>query len=261
MSSRLDKSWVVLASHQTDEANRCVDIVSRPDGTYGFEVFRRDPEEMGAWIPVSLGTRRVRPNQITTISATKNGISSILSTSNGTTSTSAKLFASASGSGATPTTVRIANLTYALRRPTGTRLPRANLQKSAAVLDPSISTMTILPPGLTTRTHSATAALGSGQCFHAHDEIKVSKVSTGNGKDSARDRTANVAPRFGERWLSRRTCDIDGSTPNTSTPQEPAIDVAIRPPPHPTSRTRCPTTIGRMTGTTTFASAGAIVAS
>jgi hypothetical protein len=53
MSSRLDKSWLVLASHQTPEANRCVDIFSRPDGTFGFEEFRRDPEDMGAWTPVS----------------------------------------------------------------------------------------------------------------------------------------------------------------------------------------------------------------
>jgi hypothetical protein len=53
LSSRLDKSWMVLASHQTNEANRCVDIFSRPDGTFGFEEFRRDPEDMGAWTPVS----------------------------------------------------------------------------------------------------------------------------------------------------------------------------------------------------------------
>jgi hypothetical protein len=53
MSSRLDKSWMVLASHQTYEGNRCVDIFSRPDGTFGFEEFRRDPEDMGAWTPVS----------------------------------------------------------------------------------------------------------------------------------------------------------------------------------------------------------------
>jgi hypothetical protein len=30
MSSRLDKSWTVFASHQTDEANRCVDIFRGP---------------------------------------------------------------------------------------------------------------------------------------------------------------------------------------------------------------------------------------
>ena len=53
MSSRLDKSWLVLASHQTVDAGRCVDIFSRPNGTFGFEEFRRDPEDMGVWTPVS----------------------------------------------------------------------------------------------------------------------------------------------------------------------------------------------------------------
>jgi hypothetical protein len=53
MSSRLEKDWLVLASHETPEANRCVDIFSRPDGSFGFEEFRRDPEDLGAWTPVS----------------------------------------------------------------------------------------------------------------------------------------------------------------------------------------------------------------
>ena len=53
MSSRLDPSWSVLASYQTFEADRCVDIFSRPDGTFGFEEFRRDPEDMGTWTPIS----------------------------------------------------------------------------------------------------------------------------------------------------------------------------------------------------------------
>jgi hypothetical protein len=53
MSQRLDKSWVVIVSHQTADASRCVDIFSRPNDTYGFEEFRRDPEDMGLWTPVS----------------------------------------------------------------------------------------------------------------------------------------------------------------------------------------------------------------
>jgi len=43
---------MVLVSHQTPEANRCVDVFSRPDGSFGFEEFRRDPEDMGAWTPI-----------------------------------------------------------------------------------------------------------------------------------------------------------------------------------------------------------------
>jgi hypothetical protein len=52
MSSRLDKSCLVLASHRTFETDRCVDIFKRPEGTFGFEEFRRDPEDVGAWTPV-----------------------------------------------------------------------------------------------------------------------------------------------------------------------------------------------------------------
>jgi hypothetical protein len=33
--------------------DRCVDIFLRPDGTFGFEEFRRDPEDRGAWTPVA----------------------------------------------------------------------------------------------------------------------------------------------------------------------------------------------------------------
>jgi hypothetical protein len=44
---------MVLASHQTNEGDRCVDFFARPDGTFGFEEFRRDPEDLGAWTPVS----------------------------------------------------------------------------------------------------------------------------------------------------------------------------------------------------------------
>ena len=52
MSKRIDKSWVVFSSVENAEANRCVDFFLRPDGTYGFEAFRRDPEDAGAWTPV-----------------------------------------------------------------------------------------------------------------------------------------------------------------------------------------------------------------
>jgi SAM-dependent methyltransferase len=53
VSTRLDPSWTVLASPSTVAVDRCVDVFSRPDGTFGFEEFRRDPEDMGAWTPVA----------------------------------------------------------------------------------------------------------------------------------------------------------------------------------------------------------------
>ena len=53
MSSRLHQSWRVLASPSTQAVDRCVDIFVRPDGTFGFEEFRRDPEDMGTWTAVA----------------------------------------------------------------------------------------------------------------------------------------------------------------------------------------------------------------
>jgi hypothetical protein len=52
MSKRLDSSWTVLDSLENDSASRCVDIFHRPDGTFGFEEFRRDPEDRGEWTPL-----------------------------------------------------------------------------------------------------------------------------------------------------------------------------------------------------------------
>ena len=52
MSARIDKSWVVFNSIETRDGTRCVDLFLRPDGSYGFEEFRRDPEDAGAWTPV-----------------------------------------------------------------------------------------------------------------------------------------------------------------------------------------------------------------
>jgi hypothetical protein len=52
MSKRIDKSWLVFDSIENIEHNRCVDLFSRPDGSYGFEEFRRDVEDRGDWTPV-----------------------------------------------------------------------------------------------------------------------------------------------------------------------------------------------------------------
>ena len=52
MSLRIDKSWTVFVSVENGEHDRCVDMFSRPDGSYGFEEFRRDIEDGGRWTPV-----------------------------------------------------------------------------------------------------------------------------------------------------------------------------------------------------------------
>lgn len=52
MSKRIDKSWIVIDSIENRQGNRCVDVFVRPNKTYGFEEFRKDPEDAGAWTPV-----------------------------------------------------------------------------------------------------------------------------------------------------------------------------------------------------------------
>ncbi len=39
----------VLRSVNNDDATRCVDIFVRPDGSFGYEEYRRDPEDPRGW--------------------------------------------------------------------------------------------------------------------------------------------------------------------------------------------------------------------
>jgi len=63
MSRRIDKSWVVFDSIENDEHNRCVDLFQRPDGSFGFEEFRRDVEDAGAWTPVAYHSGAAYPSK------------------------------------------------------------------------------------------------------------------------------------------------------------------------------------------------------
>jgi hypothetical protein len=42
----------VLRSINSDDASRCVDIFLRPEGTVGFEEYRRDVEDARGWFAV-----------------------------------------------------------------------------------------------------------------------------------------------------------------------------------------------------------------
>jgi hypothetical protein len=55
--------WTVLVSRENAEANRCIDIFVRGDGTFGFEEYRRDPEDAGRWTLVSYHAHRVYPTR------------------------------------------------------------------------------------------------------------------------------------------------------------------------------------------------------
>lgn len=54
----MPKSETVLASINNADGSRCVDIFRRADGTFGFEEYRRDPEDQGRWSHAgNFGTR------------------------------------------------------------------------------------------------------------------------------------------------------------------------------------------------------------
>lgn len=42
----------VLYSINHDGDTICVDVFRRPDGTFGFEEFRRDPEDVRGWFAI-----------------------------------------------------------------------------------------------------------------------------------------------------------------------------------------------------------------
>lgn len=64
----------MLASLENDTHDRCVDLFLRPDGTYGFEEFRRDPEDAGAWTPVRFFAGRVFAKREEALAAAKQAV-------------------------------------------------------------------------------------------------------------------------------------------------------------------------------------------
>jgi len=42
----------VARSIETEDGGRCVDIFVRPDGSVGFEEYRRDVEDARGWFPI-----------------------------------------------------------------------------------------------------------------------------------------------------------------------------------------------------------------
>jgi hypothetical protein len=69
MSSRIDKSWIVLNSIENREHDRCVDLFRRPDDSHGFEEFRRDVEDAGAWTPIQYYSHASYPSEAAALNA------------------------------------------------------------------------------------------------------------------------------------------------------------------------------------------------
>jgi hypothetical protein len=74
LSKRIDKSWVVFISIENSDHDRCVDLFSRPDGSYGFEEFRRDVEDRGEWTPVSYYSGSSYPSGESVLEAAKESV-------------------------------------------------------------------------------------------------------------------------------------------------------------------------------------------
>ena len=49
----------VLASLENPYGDYCVDVFARADGTFGFEEYRRDPEDGGGWYSLCRYSRLV----------------------------------------------------------------------------------------------------------------------------------------------------------------------------------------------------------
>jgi hypothetical protein len=47
------RGWIVLSSVASEDSSLCVDFFEHPTGGFGFEQFRSDPEDGGAWTPIS----------------------------------------------------------------------------------------------------------------------------------------------------------------------------------------------------------------
>lgn len=53
----------VLQSIETEDGGRCVDFFFRPDGTFGFEEYRRDLEDGRGWFPIGFYAEKVYPSE------------------------------------------------------------------------------------------------------------------------------------------------------------------------------------------------------
>lgn len=53
----------VIRSVETPDGGRCIDLFRRPDESFGFEEYRRDPEDGSGWYPVGFHSEVVFATQ------------------------------------------------------------------------------------------------------------------------------------------------------------------------------------------------------
>ena len=64
----------VMATLHNDDAHRCVKIIEGSDGTFGFQEFRRDPEDAGGWTLVRESPPGTYATQVQAVAAAKNEV-------------------------------------------------------------------------------------------------------------------------------------------------------------------------------------------
>jgi len=66
---------VVIRSYNLDGDSQCVDIFRRPDGTCGFEEYRRDPEDGRGWFAIGDYSSRSFDGESDAVASAKTSIS------------------------------------------------------------------------------------------------------------------------------------------------------------------------------------------
>ncbi|HEY5272373.1 MAG TPA: hypothetical protein VIJ34_03960 [Acidimicrobiales bacterium] len=68
------RGWIVLESIQASSDGLCVDFFQHLEGGYGFEQFRQDPEDLGAWTQLSYFSSQRFPTMLDAVTAAKDAI-------------------------------------------------------------------------------------------------------------------------------------------------------------------------------------------
>ena len=64
----------VFASFENPYNDHCVDIFERPDGSFGYEEFRRDVEDRGAWQSLGRYSQQVFDSQPKALAAANGSV-------------------------------------------------------------------------------------------------------------------------------------------------------------------------------------------
>lgn len=71
MADPVTKPPVVLAIIESRGNSLCLDIFRHGDGTFGFQEYRRDAEDLGAWTPQARTASGVYPTRAAALEAAK----------------------------------------------------------------------------------------------------------------------------------------------------------------------------------------------